>query len=398
MAPTNTGIPSEYVDREQALIKHALLKGYLEKLFLIVGSSSPRTRIGELCYVDCFAGPWDVGEDALGTTSIAISLGILARCRNELAKQNVHVPIRALFIEKKTHAYKRLVGYLAENAPTGVDAQALHGDFSSLRNDILDWCGNRAFAFFFVDPTGWSQITIDHLRPLLMRPRSEFLVTFVYDWINRTASMPNWTARVKELLGESLDLAGLEPAQRERAMLSAYRRSLKAAMMAENERPAHSAYVRVLDPEKERPKYHLVYLTRHPRGLIEFMRISEGVDIIQRKVRAVTHDRRRTFQTGTPDMFGAATFVDDDSGRVSAEAVEQFWLAELGSDGKQVGESEFADMLERTDWFPADFQAALGRLIDRKVVRNSGAVRRRPKKPLHWEGTGEFLERVEEQS
>jgi len=51
-------VPAAYEGREHAFIKHQLLRAYLEKLFLIIGMSSTRIGITEICYVDCFAGPW----------------------------------------------------------------------------------------------------------------------------------------------------------------------------------------------------------------------------------------------------------------------------------------------------------------------------------------------------
>ena len=394
MTPPNSAIPDAYVGREQALIKHALLKGYLEKLFLIIGSSSPRLGIAELCYVDCFAGPWDVDDDEWGSTSIAISLGILARCRNQLEKNGRRHRVRALFIERDPTAFARLEAYLAEKTPPGIEATALRGDFLELRRQVLDWCGEKAFTFFFVDPTGWIPVTIENLQPLLARPKSEFLVTFVYDWINRTASMPEWQERVTNLLGEPLTLTDLDPAQREKAILDAYRRNLCVAMAKEANRPPRSAYVRVLDPAKERPKYHLVYLTRHARGIVEFMETSQGVDIVQREVRAAKKDEARATRWGTPDMFGSESYIDDGKDRLHGGEVEQYWLEYLRLAGRQVGELEFAEMLEETNWFPIDFQSALGRLIDRGAVRNHNAKRHRAKKPLHWDKKGEFLELV----
>ena len=65
-------IPSAYDGREKALIKHKLLEAYLEKLFLIIGMGGRPKGSIELCYVDCFAGPW--GDESVATTSIAISL------------------------------------------------------------------------------------------------------------------------------------------------------------------------------------------------------------------------------------------------------------------------------------------------------------------------------------
>jgi len=43
-------IREHYRGREQALVKHTLLKGYIEKLFMIKGRHEK-----SISYVDCFA-------------------------------------------------------------------------------------------------------------------------------------------------------------------------------------------------------------------------------------------------------------------------------------------------------------------------------------------------------
>ena len=74
-------VPDAYDGREQAFIKHELLKSYLQKLFLIVGSLARSGRQIELCYVDCFAGPWGDESEGMEATSIAISLQTLSAVR-----------------------------------------------------------------------------------------------------------------------------------------------------------------------------------------------------------------------------------------------------------------------------------------------------------------------------
>ena len=54
------GCPDEYKGREQTYIKHTLLKTYLERLFMILGQNEK-----VICYVDCFAGPWQEDSDKL---------------------------------------------------------------------------------------------------------------------------------------------------------------------------------------------------------------------------------------------------------------------------------------------------------------------------------------------
>jgi hypothetical protein len=74
-------IPKHYKGREQAYFKHGLLKAYLERLFMIVGQHHKT-----ICYVDCFAGPWQEKGADLEDTSIAISLKIIRKCRDGLKK------------------------------------------------------------------------------------------------------------------------------------------------------------------------------------------------------------------------------------------------------------------------------------------------------------------------
>ncbi len=229
------------------------------------------------------------------------------------------------------------------------------------------------------------KVSVGALRPLLIRPKSEFLINFQYDFINRTVSMAEWTGDIALLLGETADVEDLVPTEREKHLVDTYRSNLKRSMPSATAFPARSAYVRVLDPERNRPKYHLIYLTSHPRGIVEFMLISETVDLIQKQVRASRKDQTRAKRSGMKDMFGADTLVDRDEGHAEPAEVDRYWLGYLRGEPRSIGEAEFGDILEQTNWFPGDLQSSLVRLIDSGAVKNLDANRRRPKKPLHWE-------------
>ena len=88
-------LPGCYKDREQAFVKHTLLKAYLKRLFMIIGQFQDHVR-----YVDCFAGPWQEDGKDLHGTSIGISLDIMRQCRESLQKMGHDVTFHALFIEK----------------------------------------------------------------------------------------------------------------------------------------------------------------------------------------------------------------------------------------------------------------------------------------------------------
>lgn len=389
-------IPAAYDGREQALIKHRLLENYLEKLFLIIGLASRSGGTAELCYVDCFAGPWCDPSEDMESTSISISLKTLSGCRQTLASMGAYVKIRALYVEENVKAFGRLKAYLGASTPRGVQAECMLGDFVALRQDILKWVGPNAFAFFFVDPKGFSEIGIPTLRPLLERPRSEFLINLMYDHLNRVMSIADWQPAMTELLGEHLDLTDSTPEQREKKILAAYRKNLKDCVPSSPTYPARAAHARVMNPDRARPKYHLVYVTSHPLGVVKFMQISEVVDRIQAQVRAVKRDAKKERETGMGELWGAGELVDMKTGHVSLDQVDRFWENYLCNGARRIDNAAFADILERTDWFEGDLQASLVQLIKAgRVVNRTVDAKRRFKRPLHFdERGGETLEWV----
>ncbi|MHB1201125.1 MAG: three-Cys-motif partner protein TcmP [Polaromonas sp.] len=391
MTPT---VPEIYEGREPALIKHTLLESYLETLVVTIGLGAKGEARPEICYVDCFAGPWGSDDEDLDGTSIALSLKTLVGCKEKLVSLGVNARMRALFIEKDKAAFQRLSHFLARSAPKEVECECMPGDFVDLRSDILKWCGSTSFTFFFVDPKGWTPVVIDVLKPLLQRRRSEFLINFIYDFINRTASMSGWQDEMRQLLGRSVDLTDMSPTQREDALLSAYRESLKlcAPPGRANYRP-RTAYVSVLHPLHQRTKYHLVYLSSHPLGIVKFMNASEKVDIVQARVRAMKQLDERAKKSGVLDLFEDQAAAVSGEERSSPEEVDAFWRRYLARGEKRVDTAAFADILESTNWLPKELQASLTRLIKSGEVINHDAVgSRRPVKPLHFDKAGERLQ------
>ena len=175
-------INEDYEGREHSQIKHELLKGYLEKLLFIKGVKGTK----ELTYVDCFAGHWGDESDNRRATSIAISINMLQKVRESLAvKHKVYdIKFRAIYVEKIQNRYQELKEYLDSSCPSYIEHHALYGDYAEKHDEILALCGN-SFTFFFVDPKQWSPVGIPKLAKLLARKNSEFLITFMYDFLNR---------------------------------------------------------------------------------------------------------------------------------------------------------------------------------------------------------------------
>jgi len=386
-------ISEHYKGREQTSFKHKLLEAYLERLFMIVGRHHKT-----MCYVDCFAGPWQAKSEELEDTSIAISLKIIRKCREGLKKLNKDVHFRALFIEEDPEAYKKLEGFLAKQNRE-IETKSLHGKFFPLRSDILSWCGNDSFTFFFIDPTGWKDaVELSTLEPLLKRPNSEFLINFMYDFLLRTHTQKAFESDMRKIFGKVPDTTGMSPREKEEYLVTSYRTNLKKVVPIGDGRP-RTACVKVLKVLKERTLYHLVYLTRHAKGITEFMEASEKLDIVQKKVRAVAQQEHREEKSGQGELYPADESVSEEDGRIDLLEVKKFWLANLSSTVRYFGAEEFADMLEETGWFMGDFQKAFGELVKVGKARNLNDDKgRRRSQFVHYKensGKGEKLAKIE---
>ena len=184
--------------------------------------------------------------------------------------------------------------------------EAKHGSFYDLREDILSWCEPSSFVFFFMtQPVGKNQVEIPTLEPLLRRPNSEFLITFMYGFLSRTVPQLKFQADMRNIFGIVSDTHRMSPAQKESYHLSLYRNNLKQIFPAGGSQP-RSAYVQVQRPTKDRTLYHLVYLTRHPKGIVEFMEASEELELVQKKVRALAKQNTAgSEKTGQLEVFAS---------------------------------------------------------------------------------------------
>jgi len=360
--------PEDYIGREQTFIKHTLLNNYLYRLFMIIGRYEK-----SISYVDCFAGPWQEGRDDLQDTSIAISLNIIQKCQEWLRKLGKNVQFRALYIEKDKKSFGRLESFLAKKEWGEVDAKPLLGEFHEHRDDVLKWCGERDFTFFFIDPTGWREaVEIPTLRPLLQRHNSEFLITFMLDFLRRFHYHSELEEQMKEIFGEILDTSEMTSEQRETYFLRKYREHLKSAQL-ETGRNLRSAYAKILHPLKDRTMYDMVYLTRHPLGIVEFMKVSDKLEFIQKNSRAQAQQTRREDKTGQKEFSLKSTNIEYDEENFRLSEVKDYWLSKLSYEPKQFGVTVLADMIEETDWFINDFQIAFKELLDEGKVENLDA-------------------------
>jgi len=366
-------MPKAYIGKEQAYVKHTILKAYLQRLFMIVGRKEKIIN-----YVDCFSGPWKEKNYDLSDTSIGISLEQMARCQQSLKDVfGQDISFRALYIEKDPVAFKKLQAFLSQQRYSSVETECLNGDYTDLLDDIVSWCGN-GFTFFFVDPTGWQNVVgAKTMLPLLKLGKAEFLINLMYDFVNRFVDVPAHTENMIEIFGELPGFKDESPEERQEKLLASFRSNLGTHY------GGRTAFVPIEKPGKNRVLYYLVYLTRHPLGLDIFKTEAEKMEFIQRITQQEYRLRKQIQQSKTADMFG-----DDVELRLGTEqytdnrlAARQFLLDRLSNVPTLIDHVMWADFLEQSDLYPGDLHLAMKGLVEEGKVENIDAnISRRRKK------------------
>lgn len=190
----------DYVGREPSYVKHVFLASYLETLVHKTASKYPH-----IVYVDGFAGPWQSANEKFEDTSFGIALNALRRAKGSWKEKQRDVRMSAFLVERDPSAYQQLAG-IPPRYPD-VTIKTYNDDFLTVFATIIRDIPRDAFAFFLIDPMGW-RIPLRALEPLLARPSSEVIFNFMFDFINRAASMRD--CAVAAGLDELIPYWGLE--------------------------------------------------------------------------------------------------------------------------------------------------------------------------------------------
>jgi len=171
----------DYVGREQSYVKHVFLESYLEALIHKTASKYPH-----IVYVDGFAGPWQSAHEKFEDTSFGIGLNALRQAKRSWNQQQRDVRMSAFLVERDPSTYEQLARI--PRLYPDVKIRTYNDDFLTVLPTILKNIPPDAFTFFLVDPKGW-RIRLLALKALLMRPKSEVVFNFMFEFINRAASI-----------------------------------------------------------------------------------------------------------------------------------------------------------------------------------------------------------------
>lgn len=309
-----------YIDREQTKTKHFILKNYLQALAFKV------LRYFDLTYVDGFSGPWKTETENFSDTSFMIAISVLKDAQQRIFEQTGRRPnVRCFFSENKHDAYLKLASAVSPfNRPEeGFEIKAFYGDFEDAVSEIEQFIG-RSFALIFIDPTGWTGYPFNKIKPLFNRPKCEVLINFMYDFVNRAASMsdPKTAASLNDILGGAGWEQRLDNAlPKGRAVEKLFRDTLRGV--------GNFDYVistKIDRPTADRPLFFIVYGTKSSDGLEAFRDIEYRALRGQARDRAIAKERKKEEKVGTRDLF-ADVEADVQEASIDVIVTEQKRLA-----------------------------------------------------------------------
>jgi len=211
--------------------------------------------------------------------------------------------------------------------------------------------------------------------------------------ILRTHTQGTFNRHMEKIFGETPETSDLSPIERENKIISLYCDRLKYANTDKND-ITRLAHVKVLYPTRDRTLYDLVYLTRHHVGIVKFMEVSEKLDIIQNKIRAIAKQNKMVEKSGQTEMFSATAVRQERDKLLELSLIKDYWLEHLSVKPRRFGLVDLADILEETGWFISDIQKAFKELEDEGKVKNYESSRKRSKHVVHFDANnnqGELL-------
>lgn len=285
---------SEYEDREQTEVKHEILQRYLSGFVPIVGAWA-----SDIAYIDCLAGPWQSVDPEFRDTSFARALSVLRKTREVLKERGKSPSMRCLFIENNSSAFPKLKRYC--DGISDIEVTAKPWDFAQHIQDVVEFAKERhdSFPFIFLDPKGWELLDIELIRPILTLEPGEVLINLMTSWITRFLALPE--KRFDQLFGKDWPtLANLSGEEQEEKIVSSYANAVRKAG-----RFKYICTLPVMKSTQDAFHFHLIYGTRHVKGVEVFKETEKYVIPFMHDRRAQAQERKRFLSSGQHPLFSS---------------------------------------------------------------------------------------------
>ncbi len=374
-------ISPSYEDREQTAVKHKILTRYLSALIPIVGAWA-----SDITYIDCLAGPWKSVDPEFKDTSFGQAIDVLRSTREVLKNRGKFPTLRCLFIENDPIAFNRLKEYC--DGITDIEVSAENWDLTKHVQDVVRFAQKRdkSFPFVFIDPTGWEQLEIELIRPILALTPGEVLINLMTSWITRFIS--DESKHLERLFGADLQrLATLKGEEQEAEVVNTYANMVRSA--------GHFEYVctlPVLKPNQDAFHFYMIYGTRHMRGVEVFKETEKSVIPFMHETRAEAQQRRRFLQSGQASMLTPEAHYRE--ARFTRHQIRSLGVArrelekKLQSSGKLRYEDAWAIAMQHSAVMNSDLQEWL---TEWKANGHLEITNQQPGQKLARKGQGQYL-------
>jgi len=227
----------------QTVTKHNIFENYLEPWAKIISNQS---WIKDAYYIDAFAGTGTyIKTGEIGSPVIAAN--ILLRYQKPTCE------FHCICIEKNQKRFKALNDSLRQFIGK-LDIEEFNREFLTCIDTILEKI-DRAPAFFFIDPEGFSGIDFDKIQAILDLPHKELLINFQYNAIQRWLKAPKVESTIIKLFGTP----DYKKAKNELDLIKLYKQKIRRT-------GSFVWYFRNKFPKKNRTFYYLVYATKNIIG------------------------------------------------------------------------------------------------------------------------------------
>lgn len=249
-------MPSPWKIAPHTVAKHEILRRYLQAYYPKLAS----TR-GRIVFVDGFAGPGEYEGGEPGSPIIALDSLI----EHSYFPKMSGCEFLFLFIEADRAHFEMLERTVAgRHFHPNVKPRVRCGTFEEHMAQVLDSLGEKqmAPAFVMVDPFGVKGLPLNLLRRLASFPKTELLITFIYESMSRFLGSDNFKPHLDKLFGTSewRRAMNLHGDRRKEFLSDLYARQLGSIGME---------YVRLFEMKDagNRTEYFLAFATHHTEGL-----------------------------------------------------------------------------------------------------------------------------------
>ncbi|WP_291866564.1 three-Cys-motif partner protein TcmP [Bradyrhizobium sp.] len=339
-----------YFGREQTKAKHFILKRYLQALAFKV------LRFYDITYVDGFSGPWETKTEDFLDSSFMIAINVLRDAQQKIRLQTGRRPkIRCFFSENDRLAYTKLTTAIAPfNKPEeDFEIKTYCGDFEDATSEIQIFIGN-SFPLIFIDPKGWTGYSLNKIGAILNRPKCEVLINFMYDFVNRAASMND--AKTISSLDPILGGPGWEKRLDPRLTRGRAVEKLFRVNLADVGNFDFLVSTKIDRPTADRPHFFIVYGTKSRAGLKEFRETEYNTLKLNARDRADAKERKRESKSGSSDLFSG---LDAD--------VQETTIDEIVAEQKIMASHEILDILH--EFGPISFSGLWEMILQTYMLR-----------------------------